>query len=89
MIHPVIPLLQQLPTFSGEPACVGRASLFDLDVARETGDQREARHHRARALCRVCPALEECSDAVAAEPARSRSGVWAAELFGLRRGAAW
>jgi WhiB family redox-sensing transcriptional regulator len=74
-----IPLrVDDLPAVPGA-ACAGRQPLWDDHIHGEPDDQREARHHRARAICSRCPALENCRSAAAVLD-RFATGIWAGEL---------
>lgn len=65
-----------------QAACRGRAPLFDHTIDGETTEQREARHHHARTLCRICDARRECRKVSANTPPEERRGIWAGELYG-------
>lgn len=59
------------PTIVNEPwraraACAGnpRPELWDATVAGETADEREWRHHQAKAVCARCPVAFECAQAI-------------------------
>ncbi|MGC0362922.1 hypothetical protein ABH922_000906 [Rhodococcus sp. 27YEA15] len=60
-------------------ACVSRAPLFDnfLDEGNEPPEEREARHHHARTICRRCPVRAAC-DTAAGE--HDSAGIWAGRL---------
>jgi hypothetical protein len=72
------------PRLPVRPACAGHAPLFDLDVWGETLAQRSARHARAIAICRRCPALDACG-AVLDDLADNTTGIWAAEILTGRK----
>ncbi|WP_431832482.1 WhiB family transcriptional regulator [Corynebacterium amycolatum] len=63
-------------------ACRGRAPLFDYTIKDESTEQREARHHQARTLCRSCAARSACHNVAANTPPEERRGIWAGELYG-------
>ncbi len=65
-------------------ACVGLAPLFDRDVDGETGEDREARHGHARALCGDCGVLEVCRASLDTLPTAT-VGVWAGRLLDGRK----
>ncbi|WP_168168148.1 WhiB family transcriptional regulator [Corynebacterium sp. MSK032] len=58
-------------------ACAGYSPLFDSDVNGESKEQREARHHQARSICRQCPVLTECTTTAGTLPKDHRQGIWA------------
>lgn len=62
-------------------ACAGRWPVFDLDVHGETPEDREARHHQARAVCRTCTVTAACHH-TAQRLDRRAEGVWAGTLRG-------
>ncbi|MDI9917859.1 WhiB family transcriptional regulator [Rhodococcus sp. IEGM 1379] len=64
-------------------ACAGHAPLFDdiLDEGNEPPEEREARHHQARSICRRCPVAAHCE--TAANEDDTTSGIWAGRLQGL------
>ncbi len=78
MTTPVFALLAALGPADGlaGAACTGRAPLFDADVEGETGEDREARHNRAQAVCAGCRVLEVCRTSLDTLPPRT-AGVWA------------
>ncbi|WP_353888593.1 WhiB family transcriptional regulator [uncultured Corynebacterium sp.] len=63
-------------------ACKGHAPLFDLTVHGETSEQREARHHQARNLCRRCPVFTQCTTVAGQLKHDHKQGFWAGMLLG-------
>lgn len=68
------------PSLPVRPACAGLAPAFDEALDDEDQAQREARHHRAVACCRRCPALDACR-AAASDLDGATSGILAGELY--------
>lgn len=62
-------------------ACRGFSPLFDSTIVGESKEEREARHHRARALCRRCGVRTACTEVARNLPQGYREGVWAGRLL--------
>ncbi|WP_368410413.1 WhiB family transcriptional regulator [Corynebacterium sp.] len=62
-------------------SCAGHSPLFDADIQGETKQQREARHHQARTICRHCPVLTQCTAVAGRLPQDHRQGLWAGILL--------
>lgn len=58
-------------------ACTGHAPLFDEIIEGESAPARHRRTQAAQALCRTCPALDQCAATAEGMDATQRAGVWA------------
>ena len=79
----VVDLLAGLvdPRLTGA-ACAGQGNLWDDildDDDDEASEDREARHHRARTICRRCPVQAECETAASEHDS---TGIWNGRLQG-------
>ncbi|WP_168163724.1 WhiB family transcriptional regulator [Corynebacterium sp. HMSC077G01] len=62
-------------------ACAGHSPLFDADIRGESKEQREARHHQARNLCRRCEVFTQCTATAGKLPRDHRRNLWAGILL--------
>ncbi|WP_080793157.1 WhiB family transcriptional regulator [Corynebacterium pacaense] len=58
-------------------ACAGKAPLFDARGKHESLLDADYRHDRAKAICRRCPVVAACRQALLELPQAERSGIWA------------
>lgn len=69
------------PSLQGA-ACAGKAPLFDARAEDEPRASYLRRYRHAASICRACPVLEACDQAVNDSAPGQCTGIWAERRFG-------
>lgn len=69
------------PSLAGA-ACAGKAPLFDARAEGESQALYLRRYRKAAGICRTCPVLDACDQAVNDSAPGQRSGIWAERRYG-------
>lgn len=69
------------PSLAGA-ACAGKAPLFDARAEGEPQALYLRRYRTAAAICRTCPALDACNEAVRESEPGQCTGIWAERRYG-------